>query len=240
MSGSRGLGVGTVVGVSAMTSTIVSVVLVLGLTGRLPFFADQEVPDVQGVSLEAARDMLEARGLRAVHRGERHDDDVQEGAVAEQQPRAGSLVPGGSEVSLIVSLGADLVEVPDVVGLTAAPARARLINAGLRVSSTTREGGAGSPGSVWSTTPAAGERVARDTEVLLTIVPEHEQVLVPDVVGQRTRAAREAIIAAGLVVGRETHGFDDIRAPWIILRQSPEAGTEVDPGSAVDIVINEE
>jgi beta-lactam-binding protein with PASTA domain len=35
-------------------------------------------------------------------------------------------------------------------------------------------------------------------------------------------------------------GFNGDRPPYIVLSQSPAAGTEVEPGSEVELVINEE
>lgn len=229
-----------VVGVSAITSAVVSVLTVVAIhEGRL-LASDAEVPDVVALSVEAGRGALESRGLRLVHRGERHDDEIAAGMIAEQQPRAGSIVPAGSEVTVILSQGPDRVEVPDVTGLSLVPARARLANAGLRASSSVRAGSGGEPGTVTATVPRAGERVARGTEVELVAVLERVAIAVPDLTGMSSRAAREAIAAAGLTVGRVRTTFDGDRSPFIVLRQTPAPGVEVDPGTEIEIVVNEE
>jgi eukaryotic-like serine/threonine-protein kinase len=239
-SSSRGPGYGAVILVSALTSAAVSGGFVFAMVEGWRLLPDEEVPELTGLSADAARGMLDSRGLRFVHRGERHDDVIEEGLIVEQQPGHGSLVPSGSEVTVLLSLGPDTVEVPNVIGLTVGPATAQLTNAGLRVARELHEAGTGEPGTISSTSPSAGQHVSRDTEVFLTTVPERRLVVVPDLTGVSTRVARETIAAAGLVVGETRHGFDDVRSPFTVLRQSPAPGTEVEPGSAIEITVNDE
>lgn len=227
--------------VSAVTAASVSVVIVWAVqTGLVTLGADVEVPMLVGLDEDAGRGMLESRGLRMVGRGERHDDEADPGMIVEQQPSASSRMPRGSEVSVVVSLGPDRVEVPDVHGLSLDPARARIVNAGLATDPTVREGGEGQPGTVSSTSPPAGQRVARGTVVAITAVPESTLIAVPDLVRMSSREAREAIAAAGLAVGRVRSAFDGDRPPFIVLRHTPEAGAQVEPGTEVEIVVNEE
>lgn len=239
-SSSAGPGYGAVILVSALTSALVAGGIVFAMVEGWRLLPDEEVPELTGLSADAARGMLDARGLRFVHRGERHDLVIEEGLIVEQQPGRGSLVPSGSEVSVLLSLGPDTVEVPSVVGLSIAPATAQLTNAGLRVARELHEVGTGEPGTVSATSPSAGQHVARDTEVFLTTVPERRLIVVPDLTGVSTRIARETITGAGLVVGETRHAFDDIRSPFTVLRQSPAPGTEVEPGTAIEITVNDE
>lgn len=240
MSSSGGPSVGTVLAISAMTSALVSAAVSLAVSTGFLFPDDEEVPEVVGLTVSAAHDMLEGRGLRMVNRGEVHNDDVEEGFVAAQQPGPGSVLRAGEEVSIRVSLGPAGVEVPDVTGLLLAPAQARLVNAGLTPVDPPTEGGEGRPGSVVAMDPRAGQQVPEGTRITLTVVPDVRLVTVPDVMGQSIRHARTAITDAELVVGETRHRFNDLRPAYVILDQTPEAGTEVEPGSAVDLVINED
>jgi beta-lactam-binding protein with PASTA domain len=230
---------GPVIFVSIITSAIVSAGVSIAFQEGM-FAPDVEVPDLTGMSIDAARGVSSASRLRLVHRGERHDDTVPEGDIVEQQPRSGSLVPQDSEITVILSLGPDLVEVPAVAGITPSAAHARLSNAGLRASDEVRAASGGQPGMVASSDPPEGQRVARGSVITLSVTPEQTTITLPDFVGQQSRAAREAIVAAGLVVGRTRMGFNGDRPPYIVLSQSPAAGTEVEPGSEVELVINEE
>lgn len=235
-----GPGIGAVFGVSIVTSALVSAGVTLLLAGGLRIVPDEEVPLLTGLSFDAAAGVAEANNLRIVNRGERHDPEIPAEEIVEQRPGAGSRVPRGSEVAVIMSLGPELVTVPDVVGLSPADARARLSTAGLRISPVMDEGGTGTPGTVSSTDPAGAASVPRDSVVVLTVVPAPTGITLADYVGMGSRAAREAIVAAGLVVGDVTHGYDENRNPYVVLRQTPTAGTVVERGSRVNIVINEE
>ncbi|MBA3232939.1 MAG: Stk1 family PASTA domain-containing Ser/Thr kinase, partial [Propionibacteriales bacterium] len=74
-----------------------------------------EVPDVTEQSLDQARAVLEDAQLRSKVVDEKYDKDVPEGAVISQSPQGGT-TPENSVVSLVVSKGPPLVDVPDVVG----------------------------------------------------------------------------------------------------------------------------
>jgi beta-lactam-binding protein with PASTA domain len=237
-SGSSGPGLGSVIVVSAITAALVSAGVVLAMVEGFRLVPDEEVPELSGLTIDGARGVLDARGLRLVQRGERHHPEIVEGLVVAQEPGARSVVRGGSEITVFVSLGPDRVELPDLTGLHEPAATARLANLGLRT--TTREGGEGEAGTVSSMRPAAGTAVERDTSVELTIVPAETLVTVPDLTGVASRTARETIVAAGLVVGRIRTGFDGDRSPYIVLRQTPEAGTQVQPGTEIELVVNED
>jgi hypothetical protein len=102
------------------------------------------------------------------------------------------------------------------------------MNAGLQTAEELRSGGEGEPNSVSSTTPSAGERMARGIEVVLTVVPIVTVIAVPYLTGATSRAARETIDQAVLTVGRVRTAFDDLRPPFVVLCQSPAAGERDD------------
>jgi beta-lactam-binding protein with PASTA domain/tRNA A-37 threonylcarbamoyl transferase component Bud32 len=90
------------------------------------------VPNVIGRSAEDAVDRLEAEGFRPIVEREA-SSSVKEGNVISTDPAAGEDAPSGSEVTVVVSSGPNEIEVPDVVGLSEAKARAELDAAGFRV-----------------------------------------------------------------------------------------------------------
>ncbi|HEX6232477.1 MAG TPA: Stk1 family PASTA domain-containing Ser/Thr kinase [Jiangellaceae bacterium] len=71
------------------------------------------IPDVVGQTRDQARDALRDLGLE-VEAAEESSSDVDEGRVIRTDPRGGSSVEPGSTVTIIVSAGEDLVEVPNV------------------------------------------------------------------------------------------------------------------------------
>ncbi len=91
------------------------------------------VPDVRGQAQDAAVNALEAAGLKAVVAPEPiNDRNVPKGAVLAQDPASGNLTKGGT-VTLTISKGPKLVEVPNFIGKQVKEARAALEELGFVV-----------------------------------------------------------------------------------------------------------
>ncbi len=91
------------------------------------------VPDVRGKDQDAAVKAVEAAGLKAVVAPEPvFDRNVPEGAVVSQDPATGNLTKGGA-VTLTVSKGPRLVDVPSFIGKQASEARRQLEALGFEV-----------------------------------------------------------------------------------------------------------
>ncbi len=92
--------------------------------------APRTVPGLSGVSFDEAASQLGAIGLVATQTDE-FSDDVEAGLVIGTNPAGGESVARGAEVTVIVSKGPDLVEVPNVVNLGIDDATAALEAQGL-------------------------------------------------------------------------------------------------------------
>ncbi|MFJ4984646.1 Stk1 family PASTA domain-containing Ser/Thr kinase [Streptomyces sp. NPDC088732] len=96
--------------------------------------APVDVPDVVGAPLEVARRALQEAGLRVKVAPQRvFSDQADEGAVAAQGTQAGQQLAAGDTVTLTVSKGQQMIEVPDVQGKDADVARQELKAAGFDV-----------------------------------------------------------------------------------------------------------
>ncbi|SEQ99010.1 Stk1 family PASTA domain-containing Ser/Thr kinase [Arthrobacter sp. OV608] len=91
------------------------------------------VPNVVGREEDKAVDAIEAAGLKAdVAREEVFDKNIPKGAVVSQQPANGTLTRGGT-VTLTISKGPRMVDVPSYIGKQAAEARKALEGLGFQV-----------------------------------------------------------------------------------------------------------
>jgi serine/threonine-protein kinase len=139
-------------------------------------------------------------------------------------------------VTIRVSAGPGEAPIPDVAGDPRRTAEKRLRDAGFRV--TVREQFSDEVGKnrVIETSPPARTLYERDRAVQIVVSRGPEQIEVPDVVGLQRLAAETAIEERQLrAVEREEES--DTAAPGEVLRQDPAAGTQVDKGSAVTLVI---
>lgn len=121
------------------------------------------VPDVAGQGVEEAKATLKARGLEAAVIAEQHSSTVPAGIVISQEASADPMRPGDT-VNLVVSLGPDLVEVPNVVGKKAPAAIKALEDAGFKVSHSIPQVLL-KDAKVSRQTPGAGEKIERGSSV---------------------------------------------------------------------------
>jgi serine/threonine-protein kinase len=129
--------------------------------GREPI----DVPQVVGQSLPDATAAIEGAQL-SVSVGEAYSDDVPEGVVISQEPTAGTLFRGDT-VSVVVSLGPENVQVPDVEDEDAEEAKAALESVGLTVRTITVL--PAGPNEVLRQAPAAGNTVRVGSEVTIYV-----------------------------------------------------------------------
>jgi beta-lactam-binding protein with PASTA domain/serine/threonine protein kinase len=129
--------------------------------GRRPI----EVPDVTGQSrADAVAQIEDARLTASV--GEAFSDDVAKGRVLSQDPSDGTLFRGDT-VSIVVSLGPETIEIPDVEGKDADAAKAELEAAGLNVRSVVLL--PAGPNNVLRQSPAEGTTVRVGSDVTIYI-----------------------------------------------------------------------
>ncbi|MER6166538.1 Stk1 family PASTA domain-containing Ser/Thr kinase [Streptomyces violaceorubidus] len=92
-----------------------------------------DVPDVTGDALDDARAELEGAGLKVKVADERVNSEYDSGQVARQTPEPGGRAAEGDTVTLTVSKGPRMIEVPDVVGDSVDDAKRKLEDAGFDV-----------------------------------------------------------------------------------------------------------
>ncbi|MER8159251.1 Stk1 family PASTA domain-containing Ser/Thr kinase [Streptomyces sp. NPDC094472] len=94
-----------------------------------------DIPDVVGDSVDEARSELEDEGFKVKIAERQVFSEEDKGSVAEQSPSGEGDEEGakGDTVTLTVSKGVQMIEVPDVTGMTADDAKAQLEEAGFKV-----------------------------------------------------------------------------------------------------------
>ncbi|MFE1075601.1 Stk1 family PASTA domain-containing Ser/Thr kinase [Streptomyces sp. NPDC058783] len=92
-----------------------------------------DVPDVTGDDLEDAKSELTEAGLKVKVADERVNSEYDSGRVARQTPDAGGRAAEGDTVTLTLSKGPRMIEVPDVVGDNVDDAKRKLEDAGFDV-----------------------------------------------------------------------------------------------------------
>jgi serine/threonine-protein kinase len=94
------------------------------------------------------------------------------------------------------------------------------------------------PETVIRTDPEAGQQVEVGSTVTVSVAVAPDVVEVPSVVELTPSAAGSLLEQFGLVLGEETPAPSEEIPAGQIISQSPEAGDEAEPGSAVDVVVS--
>jgi serine/threonine-protein kinase len=218
--------------VAAAVVVLAVIVAVLASQGG----ATVVVPNVVGMPQAEATTALEAAGLKVGKVTQDPTAEAEPGQVVSQNPAAEAETSEGGAVDLVIAAVA-AVEVPDVVGLDQAAAEKALEDVGLAVGKVTQKQTADAePGVVLEQSPAAAEQTDQGTAVDL-VVAAAALVKVPNVVGQTQADAKATLEASGLKVGEVTSKESTSVAPGVVSKQSPDAGSNVDGGSAVTLEV---
>ncbi|MFI6010383.1 Stk1 family PASTA domain-containing Ser/Thr kinase [Streptomyces sp. NPDC051243] len=127
-----------------------------------------DIPDVTGESLADARAELAEAGLKVKVAPARVNSEFDAGQVAQQSPADGSQAAEGDTVTLTLSKGPEMIEVPDVVGDSVDDAKAELEAAGFQVDED--RGLLGLFGdTVKKQSPKAGQTAPKGSTITITI-----------------------------------------------------------------------
>jgi eukaryotic-like serine/threonine-protein kinase len=196
---------------------------------------DVLVPAVANLRQGQAIRELEDAGLKVTVDTE-FSDRVKEEFAIRTVPREGEEVTKGTRVRLLVSAGPEQIAVPDVTGLSRDSAEARLRDEGFEVSVVEQESDE-PEGDVIAQDPAGGAELSRGETVTITVSTGRPQVDVPDVIGLTERSATSRLTSAGLEPVSQERTVTDPTQDGVVIEQRPGAGTQVDEGRQVVIVI---
>ncbi|WP_092501839.1 Stk1 family PASTA domain-containing Ser/Thr kinase [Agrococcus jejuensis] len=203
------------------------------------------VPDIaQGTSEVDARAALEEVGLVGAEQTEgEYAADVVAGTLIRTDPAPGETLRRGEAVTLVLSLGIEMLPAPELSGTPSAAVEAALVSAGFAYSGslpvfddTTPSG---SVVTLW-VDDGQGTAVASQAEwprglAMLAIVSRGPQ---PTLVGLDQASAQTVLQSVGLTLGAVTpEASRDVPEGQVIRAEYPE-GTQPDSGAAVAIVVS--
>jgi eukaryotic-like serine/threonine-protein kinase len=208
-----------------------------------------QVPSVEGRSLQRAEEILEQRGFSINQPPKQVERQVEAGTVLEQDPTPSP--PGGEAeedcsfltlfcskpaVTLTISIGPGEGVVPGVAGLSSEEATKKLEAAEFEVAIENVNSSSVEEGDVVHSEPSAGQTATHGSTVTIFISAGPKLVKVPVLTGAQRRVAVQQIRGRGLVA---EVGEEESNAPvGQVLRQSPNAGQELEPKATVQIVVS--
>jgi eukaryotic-like serine/threonine-protein kinase len=224
----------------AATAVLIGILIALAATRD----TTAEVPKVTGRTLSEAESKLRDEGFKVATKDV--NNDAPPGTVTEQDPIPGDVKESCSfltvfcskpKVTLTYSKGPGEGKVPSTAGQPLAKATAELEDADFAVQVDRVNSTSVAEDLVIHSNPSAGTSLTRGSTVVLTVSSGPRLAKVPVLVGYPVATAEQQIRAAGLEpsVSEEP----DAAPAGQVIRQTPSAGSRVDPGSTVTIVVSE-
>ena len=202
---------------------------------------DVQIPDLVNKTQDEAEQIVKELKLKLVVKSEEYNENVEEGKIISQDPayQENYTIKEHSEISVVISKGTETVEVPDVVGKTREEAEKLLKDAGLVAEITEENDEKVEAGIVLSQDIEDGETVNKGSTVKLVVSKGSGivNVEVPSLVGKTEQEARNLLTEAGLKVN-VVNDEDEAKNDGVVLRQSKDAGTEVQEGTTITITVN--
>lgn len=198
---------------------------------------DATVPNVNGLPLDQAKQVLVDSGFVPQRGEQRYDNTVPAGTVLAQTPSPNTVLPRGGRVLLDLSRGQRTVEVPTITGLTQAQAELTLTNSGLDLGDVVTMDSPSPRGTVLNSFPAAGVRVPAASAISITISAGPGLVTIPDVTGQSYAAARTLLEQLGFQVAPPKEVISTSLAGTVVA-QDPQPSSAVVAGSVVTLTVS--
>lgn len=195
-----------------------------------------QIPELNNKPQTEAVSELERLGLLVTVNSE-PNPEVPRGVVIRTNPATGSAVPTGSTVTVTVSSGKEITEVPDVRDMTTEEAQKALEEAGLELDSTVREESSDDieTGLVMDQSPAAGAQVSKGSRVTITVSTGVEKETVPNLAGMRREQAESLLTSLGF---KPQVNMVDSKEPEGTVISASGEGQELEKDSTVTVEVS--
>ena len=215
-------------------------ILITNLVIKLVTKADVQIPNVVGMEQTEAQKTIEGAKLKYEKKSEEYNKDVPAGYIISQDPgyMPNYNVKEGSTISVVVSLGQNLVKVPKVTGLTQDDATKQLEDLGLVVNVEETYSSKVEAGYVIEQSVKENEEIDAGESITIKVSKGTEKVTVPNLTGKTESEAKTAIKDAGLKLKTVVTTEDKTKEDGVVVKQSLEAGKDVEKNATITITVN--
>jgi serine/threonine-protein kinase len=224
-----------------------AIAFILGVVGFnfvvMPMLVHQRsavlVPDLRGMSEKQARKFTERVSLHFQVARETNNSVVPAGYVISQTPRQGESIKEGRTVSVVLSLGPNRRQVPELNGLSLRQSRILLTRNGLRIGRVSRVRRVSDiQETVISSKPGPGRELPEGgaVDLLVAVGGDKDRYLVPDLIGQDLLFIREKLQNMGFRVSGVRYEHRPGIYPNTVIGQKPAPGTLIREGDSIELV----
>ena len=196
------------------------------------------VPNFVGMTVQQIQDQYPEFNYKVEYR---ESATIKAGTVMQQDKKEGRSIKKTQVITIIVSRGTELIEIPPLYNLSMTDAQLQLKKIGLEYNFISKHDSSVPQNLVISTNPAEGGKVPYGTviDVYISMGPEIKYVENVDCKDFMLDDAKKMIEAAGLTVGEITYE-DGGKQYNVVLSQTPDYATNysVPAGTVIDLVVS--
>ena len=196
-----------------------------------------EVPDVTGKTVVEAQNIL-AQAKLGYTIDEEYNIKVAPGTVISQNPGAKRMVKEGRKITIVVSKGVELGDVPNLKGKRLTEAKAMLKASRFDLGRVSYRYVSGAPEETileQSVAPPAKLPIGTKLDVVINI--KSNQVVLPDLVGLSSTSAKNKLNDLGLVLGK-VNTVVSKEPDNTVIEMNPASKEVVNVGTVVDITVS--
>ncbi len=196
-------------------------------------------PNLVGLSMEEASNILKDFGLIKVVTSKEYSSTFKKNLIIDQSPQFSEKIEPGGSVNIIVSKGKETIVIPNIIDLDFRNASNHLKSLGLIVISSKAPltDIINEPGIVMKVIPSQGTEVDVNSVVELVISTSELLVSVPDLVQLSLEQAKNILDSDNINYEISYINTDYSVQEGTVLGQNPEAGTYISPGSSIILFI---
>lgn len=195
------------------------------------------VPSLAGLTVKEATSELADLGLDLKVEREEFSEDIPEKRVIKSSPAGGGRISPDGTVEVTISKGKERYIVPTLQGLKIEIAEGLISDNNLVVGEIIEEFSSEFPkGFIMRSSPAAGERIKRDSQVTLYLSKGVEQVGVSSYQGKSGEQALNELTEAGFDVETK-YVFSEDLPIGAVVSQIPSGG-DIDKGSVITLTVS--
>ncbi|MDM8534478.1 Stk1 family PASTA domain-containing Ser/Thr kinase [Clostridiaceae bacterium HSG29] len=202
------------------------------------------VPNVEGFEATEGAKILNDSGFSVDATKRKYSTTVKDGYIISQSYEEGEELKKGYTIEIVISSGSKLITVPNVIHDDFVNGKIELENLNLVLGEVTYEYSDLPKGTIIDQDPIAGKEFMVNSKVNLVVSQglESSSVLLPSVIDLTIEEATERLESINITIGNISYISDENFENGKINKQSILAGTEVEEGSSVDVVVtkNEE
>ncbi len=230
------------IGASVLVVAILAfVVIAVMFPGTMPWSGSNkgevEVPDLIGVDFDKAKEIY--KNLKFKEESSEYSADYDEGVIIDQDPKEGTVIKTSYTISVIVSKGAEVVKMPDLVNMDYRQAQNKLEDMDILYSVEYKTDSSIPENTVIETEPRAKKNVKVGVDIVNLVVSSGEEEplpVVPALIGLDEDEAKRELSVVNLN-SKVVYEKSKISEKGKVIRQSIASQTQVTEKTTVTITV---